>query len=163
MNNTRADMYHNLVCEHRKLSDAHSRLRLELTQKGKLSRHTTTCRIIIFFVTSSYTFCRHALICRLITFYRHFAAATEEQVTALLQRVKELTGMPNPADLLLTHLYFKSFNSCYCSLSSHSFNFKSLQMRKLHWRHATRIVRLQWMWRSSWMTGMPPTKLRWSS
>jgi hypothetical protein len=40
MNNARADMYHDLVCEHQKLSDAHSKLRLELRQKGKLSRHT---------------------------------------------------------------------------------------------------------------------------
>jgi chromosome segregation ATPase len=36
MNNTRADMFHDLVCEHRKLSDAHSKLLLELRQKGKL-------------------------------------------------------------------------------------------------------------------------------
>jgi hypothetical protein len=40
MNNARADMYHDLVCEHRKLSDAHSKLRLELSQKGKFSRHS---------------------------------------------------------------------------------------------------------------------------
>jgi hypothetical protein len=36
MNNTRADMFHDLVCEHRKLSDAHSKLELELTKKGNL-------------------------------------------------------------------------------------------------------------------------------
>jgi hypothetical protein len=36
MNNPRADMFHDLVCEHRKLSDAHSKLLLELRQKGKL-------------------------------------------------------------------------------------------------------------------------------
>jgi hypothetical protein len=29
-----------LVCEHRKLSDAHSKLQLELSQKGNFSRHT---------------------------------------------------------------------------------------------------------------------------
>jgi hypothetical protein len=156
-------MYHNLVCEHRKLSDAHSRLRLELTQKGTLSRHTVACQIILLFCSSSYSFCRRTLICRYLTFYRHSAAGAEEQVTALLQRVKELTGMPNPVDLLLINLYFKSFNSCHCFLSSHPFNFKSLQMRKLHWRHATRTVLPQWMWPSSWTTGMPPTKLRWSS
>jgi hypothetical protein len=34
MNNARADMFHDMVCEHRKLSDAHSKLRLELSQKG---------------------------------------------------------------------------------------------------------------------------------
>jgi hypothetical protein len=34
MNNVRADMFHDLVCEHRKLSDAHSKLWLELSQKG---------------------------------------------------------------------------------------------------------------------------------
>jgi hypothetical protein len=45
MNNARADMYHDLVCEHRKLSDAHSKLRLELRQKGKLSRHNHMCRM----------------------------------------------------------------------------------------------------------------------
>jgi hypothetical protein len=38
MNNARADMFHDLVCEHRKLSDVHSKLRLELGQKGELSR-----------------------------------------------------------------------------------------------------------------------------
>jgi hypothetical protein len=113
------------------------------------------------FFTSQYTSCRHTLICRHITtFYRHSAAGAEAQVTALLQRVKELTGMPDSADLLLLHLHFKSFNSCHCFLSSHSLNFKSLQMRKLHWRHATGTARPQWTWRSSWMTGMPPTKLR---
>jgi hypothetical protein len=37
MNNERRDMYHDLVCEHRKLSNERSRLRLELTKKGKLS------------------------------------------------------------------------------------------------------------------------------
>jgi hypothetical protein len=36
MNNARADMFHDLVCEHRKLSDAHSKLQLELSQKGNL-------------------------------------------------------------------------------------------------------------------------------
>jgi hypothetical protein len=45
MNNTPADMFHDLVCEHRKLSDEHSKLRLELRQKGKLNRHTPLCRI----------------------------------------------------------------------------------------------------------------------
>jgi hypothetical protein len=40
MNNARADMYHDLVCEHQKLSNEHSKLRLDLTKKGKLSRHT---------------------------------------------------------------------------------------------------------------------------
>jgi hypothetical protein len=34
-NNERRDMYHDLVCEHRKLSNEHSRLRLELSKKGK--------------------------------------------------------------------------------------------------------------------------------
>jgi hypothetical protein len=34
--------------------------------------------------------------------------------------VKELTGMPVSADLLLLHLYFKSFNSCPYFLSSTS-------------------------------------------
>jgi hypothetical protein len=163
MNNARADMYHDLVCEHQKLSDAHSRLRLELTQKGKLSRHTVACRLILLFCSSLYSFCQRTLICRYITFYRHSAAATEEQVTALLQRVKELTGMPNPADLFLTNLYFKSFNSCHCFPSLHPFNFKSLQMRKLHWRHATGTIFPPWTWPSSWTTGMSLTKLRWSS
>jgi hypothetical protein len=68
--------------------------------------------------------------------------------------------MPDSADLLLLNLYFESFNSCHSFLSSYSLNFKSLQMRKLHWRHATRTVRPQWMWPNSWMTGMPPRKLR---
>jgi hypothetical protein len=126
------DMYHDLVCEHRKLSDAHSKLRLELSQKGKLSRHTIICQIIPLSLTSQYTSCWHTLICRHITFYRHSAAAAKAQVTELLNRVKELIGMPNPAIIQIDTLYFKSFNSCHCFLSSHSFNFKSLQMRKLH-------------------------------
>jgi hypothetical protein len=45
MNNSRADMFHDLVCEHRKLSDAHSKLRLELRQKGKPSRYMPLCRV----------------------------------------------------------------------------------------------------------------------
>jgi hypothetical protein len=49
MNNARADMFHNLVCEHRKLSDAHSKLRLELRQKGKLSRHIHYAGGLAFF------------------------------------------------------------------------------------------------------------------
>jgi hypothetical protein len=40
MNNARADMFHDLVCEHRKLSDAHSKLRLELSQKGNPSTYS---------------------------------------------------------------------------------------------------------------------------
>jgi hypothetical protein len=35
MNNEHRDMYHDLVCEHQKLSNEHSRLRLELSKKGK--------------------------------------------------------------------------------------------------------------------------------
>jgi hypothetical protein len=50
MNNARADMYHDLVCEHQKLSDAHSKLRLELNKKGKLSRDTTICRMPFLFL-----------------------------------------------------------------------------------------------------------------
>jgi hypothetical protein len=163
MNNARADMYHDLVCEHRKLSDAHSKLRLELSRKGKLSRHTIICRIILLSFTSQYTSCRHTLICRHITFYRHFAVAAEEQVTELLKRVKELTGMPNPAIIQINTLYFKSFKFFLVPLTSNPFDFESLQMKRLHWKHATRTVRPQWMWPSNWTTGMPPTKLRWSS
>jgi hypothetical protein len=109
MNNTRADMYHDLICEHWKLSDEHNKLCLKLTQKGNLRRHTIICQIILLSFTSQYTSCRHILICRHITFYRHFAAAAEEQVTELLKRVKELTGMSNPANLQINTLYFKSF------------------------------------------------------
>jgi hypothetical protein len=43
MNNERRDMYHDLVYDHWKLSNEHSQLRLELSQKGKLSRHNFTC------------------------------------------------------------------------------------------------------------------------
>jgi hypothetical protein len=68
--------------------------------------------------------------CRHITLRQHISATTEEQVTALLQRVKELTGIPNTADPLLLNLYFKSFNSCHYFLSSHSFNFKILADEK---------------------------------
>jgi hypothetical protein len=115
MNNARADMYHDLVCEHRKLSDAHSKLQLELSQKGKIRRHILLCRMPCLFATGV-----RIIIYRHITFHRHSAAGAEAQVTALLERVKELTGMPVSADLLLLHLYFKSFNSCHCFLSSTS-------------------------------------------
>jgi hypothetical protein len=50
MNNTRADLFHDLVCEHRKLSDAHSKLQLELAKKGNLRRHTYVCRISFLFL-----------------------------------------------------------------------------------------------------------------
>jgi hypothetical protein len=63
---------------------------------------------------------------------------------------------PNP-------LYFKSFISCHCFLSSHCFDFKSFQMIRLHWRHATRTVCPQWMWPSNWTIGMPLTRSRQSS
>jgi hypothetical protein len=157
MNNTRADMFHDLVCEHRKLSDAHSKLLLELRQKGKLIRHICRMPCLLF---SSYTFCRHTSICRHITFYRHSAAGAEAQVTELAIRVKELTGMPDPAVTQIDTVYFKYFIPCHCSLSSHYFDFKSFQMIKLHWRHATRTVRPQWMWPSNWTTGMPLTRSR---
>jgi hypothetical protein len=146
MHNARADMYHDLICEHRKLSDEHSKLRLKLTQKGNLRRHTIICRNILLYFTSQNISCRHILICRHITFYRHFAAAAEEQVTELVKRVKELTGMPNPANLRINTLYFKFF---LIPLTSNPFNFKSLQMKRLRWKHATRTVRPQWMWPSS--------------
>jgi hypothetical protein len=113
--------------------------------------------------TSQYNFGRHIIIYRHITSHRHSAAGAEAQVTALLERVKELTGMPVSADLLLLHLYFKSFNSCYYFLSSLYFDFKSFQMIKLHWRHATRTAHPLWMWPSNWTTGMPPTRPRLSS
>jgi hypothetical protein len=156
-------MYHDLVCEHRKLSDAHSKLRLELTQKGKPSRHTIICQIILLFFASLCTFCRHISICRHLTFYRHFVGAAEEQVTELLKRVKELTGMPNPANLRINTLHFKSFKFFLIPLTSNPFDFESLQMKRLDWKHATRTVLPQWTWPSNWTTGMPPTKLRWSS
>jgi hypothetical protein len=111
MNNTRADMFHDLVCEHRKLSDAHSKLQLELTKKGNLCRHTLLCRLhFLFLPLFFFASCRHTLTCRHIPFYRHSAAGTEAQVTELAKRVKELTGMPDLANLPLNILYFKSFS-----------------------------------------------------
>jgi hypothetical protein len=56
----------------------------------------------------------------------NLAAGTEEQVSELLKRVKELTGMPNPVNLQLNILYFKSFNLCLCFLPSNPCNFKFL-------------------------------------
>jgi hypothetical protein len=108
MNNARAEMYHDLVCEHRKLSDEHSKLRLDLSKKGKLSRHTPICRMPFLFLLHKIFLPTHP-DAPTHNLYRHSSAGTEEQVTELLKRVKELTGMPNPADLQLGTLYFKSF------------------------------------------------------
>jgi hypothetical protein len=47
MNNERRDMYHDLVYEHRKLSNEHSRLCLDLSKKDNPSRHNSICRIIL--------------------------------------------------------------------------------------------------------------------
>jgi hypothetical protein len=49
MNNEHRDMYHHLVCKHRKLSDEHSHIWLELTKKGNLSRHIFICWTTIIF------------------------------------------------------------------------------------------------------------------
>jgi hypothetical protein len=147
-------MFHDLVCEHRKLSDIHSKLQLELSKKGNLCRHTDVCRILVLLLLCNTYSCRHIIFCR------HSSAGTEEQVTALLTRVKELTGMPDPANFQLDILYFKSFNLCHFFLSSNPFNFKSFQTRKLHWRHATGTVCPQWMWPSNWMTGTLLTRPR---
>jgi hypothetical protein len=118
MNNARADMFHGLVCEHRKLSDAHSKLQLELSKKGNPCRHTAMCRITFLLLPCNIYSCRH------MTFCRHSSAGTEEQIAALLTRVKELTGMPDPAVTRIDTLHFKSFPLCHCFLSSNSFNFK---------------------------------------
>jgi hypothetical protein len=67
-----------------------------------------------------------------MTFYRYSAAAAEEQVTKLLKRVKELTGMLNPAIIQINPLYFKSFTFFVIPLTSNPFDFESLQMKRLH-------------------------------
>jgi hypothetical protein len=97
MNNARADMFHDLVCEHRKLSDAHSKLQLELSQKGNPPTY-------LAFLTSQFSSGRHILICRHISVVRHSAAGAEAQATALLERVKEMTGMPVSANLSISAL-----------------------------------------------------------
>jgi hypothetical protein len=150
-------MFHDLVCEHRKLSDAHSKLQQELSQKGNLCRHTAICRISFLSLPCNAYSCRHITLCR------HSSAGAEAQVTELLKRVKELTGMPDPAVTRIDTLYFKSLTLCQCFLSSNPFNLKSLQMKRLHWRHATRTVCPRWMWPSNWTTGMPATRPRLSS
>jgi hypothetical protein len=53
MNNERRDMYHDLICEHRKLSDKRSKLYLDLTKKGKPSSHTIICQINFLFLLRS--------------------------------------------------------------------------------------------------------------
>jgi hypothetical protein len=78
---------------------------LELTKKGNLCQHTHVCRHLTFFLS-----CRHTLSCRHITCCRHSAAEAEAQVTELAKRMKELTGMPDLANLPLNILYFKSFS-----------------------------------------------------
>jgi hypothetical protein len=121
MNNEHRDMYHDLVCEHRKLSNEHSRLRLDLSKKGKLSRHNLVCRITFIFYSSQHPSCRHILMCRHITPCRHFLATAEEQVTELVKRVKELTGMSDPINFQITTLHFKSFCLYHCLLTLNPF------------------------------------------
>jgi hypothetical protein len=116
MNNQRRDMYHDLVCEHRKLSTEHSRLRLDLSKKGKPSRHNLICRITLIFYSSQHPSCRHILMRRHITPCQHFSATLEEQVTELVKRVKELTGMPDPVNFQITTLHLKIL--LFLSLSS---------------------------------------------
>jgi hypothetical protein len=50
MNNERQDMYHVLVCEHRKLSNEHSRLRLDLSKKGNPADITSYARLLSSFI-----------------------------------------------------------------------------------------------------------------
>jgi hypothetical protein len=121
MNNERCDMYHDLVCEHRKLSNEHSWLLLDLSKKGKPSQHNLICRITFIFYSSQPPSCRHILMCRHTTPCPHFLATTEEQVTELVKRVKELTGMPDPINFQITTLHFKSFCLCHCLLTSNPF------------------------------------------
>jgi hypothetical protein len=66
MNNECRDMYHDLVCEHRKLSNEHNRLRLELSKKGKLSRHIFICRIT--FILSLHNICLAKTSCHADTY-----------------------------------------------------------------------------------------------
>jgi hypothetical protein len=67
--------------------------------------------MLFLFFTSQYFSCRHILMRQHTTFYRHFLAGTEEQVTELLKRVKELTCMPNPANLQLSTLHLQILQS----------------------------------------------------
>jgi hypothetical protein len=55
-----------------------------------------------FFFSRHIHICRNIINYRHITSHRHSAAGTEAQVTALLERVKELTGMPVSVDLFTT-------------------------------------------------------------
>jgi hypothetical protein len=110
MNNERADMFHDLVCEHRKLSDAHSKLQLELSQKGKLNRHIHICRMPCLFSLSFFYLLPAHPNMPAHNLYRHSAAGAEAQVTELAKRVKELTGMPDLANFPLNLLCFKSFS-----------------------------------------------------
>jgi hypothetical protein len=50
--------------------------------------------------SSEYFSCRHIIL------YQDISAAAKAQVTKLLKRVKELTGMPNPAIIQIDTLYF---------------------------------------------------------
>jgi hypothetical protein len=111
-------MYHDLVCEHRKLSNEHSQLRLDLSKKGKPSQHNLIYRITFIFYSS----CRHITPCR------HISATAEEQVTELVKRVKELTGMPDSVIFQLITLHFKSFCFYHCPLPSNPFLFFYLQI-----------------------------------
>jgi hypothetical protein len=161
MNNTRADMYHDLVCEHRKLSDAHSKLQLELSQKGKHSRYIHICRMhcLLFsaYILPAYL---NKPTLNLLPTFRSWCRSPSHRACQEGEGADRYAGFCN---FLPLPLYFKSFNSYHCFLSSHYFDFKSFQMRNLHWRHVTRTAHPQWMWPSNWMTGMPPTRPRLSS
>jgi hypothetical protein len=154
-------MYHDLVCEHRKLSDAHSKLRLELSQKGKLRRHIPICRMpCLLFSPHILPTYLNMPTSNLLPTFRSWCRIPSHRACQEGEGADWYAGSCCPQ---IDTLDFKSFISCLCFLSSPYFDFKSFQMIKLHWRHATRTVRPQRMWPSNWTTGMPLTRPRQSS
>jgi hypothetical protein len=74
MNNERRDMYHDLVCEHQKLSNEHNKLCLDLKKKGKPSWHIFMCRITFTFYFSIFFLPTHLNVPThnsLLTFFSH--------------------------------------------------------------------------------------------
>jgi hypothetical protein len=160
MNNERRDMYHQLVCEHRKLSDEHCRIQLELTKKGNLGWHIFICRITFIFVLQT-ILPADTPHCADTYFYVNifqlrwrskslscWKGWKSSQVCLLLLLL--ISSWCSGLQILLPFLFLTSN-----LLHHYSFDFKSSQMRKQHLKLAIGTASSGPMWPSNWKRGMP--------